>query len=314
MNFYQTAVETLKAHELVQGWPELAGVLDRAALRAPIAWKLPVVACQAVGGAGQEALPAVSAFTCVHISILLVDDLLDEDPRGEHMHIGAGRAANLAVALNALSTAFLLDTYDGPQAAQVSRALNTMQVALSRGQDLDVQNLGTEEAYWEIAHGKSGVYFATALYLGALCGGANKALANQTYRFGEVYGEMMQIHDDLNDCMEEAPGPDWQQGRYSLPILFASIVGHPDRERFRQLCENIDKPGALKEAQSILVRCGAISYSVNEILKRHAAAKELLDAMPLAKRGEFDKLLREVIEPVENLFATVGAEPLKDLA
>ena len=64
----------------------------------------------------------------------------------------------------------------------------------------------------------------------------------------------------------------------------------------------------LEEAQAILVRSGAISYSVNELLKRHAQAKALLAEMPLAKRADFDTLLQEVVDPVERLFAAVGAE------
>ena len=305
MDFYQNSVQSLKDYASGADWPELNEVLDRAARRAPIAWKLPVVACQAVGGPSGAASPAVSAFTAVHISILLIDDLLDEDPRGEHMRIGNGRAANLAVALSALAGAFLLDARD---AAKASRALSQMQFTLSRGQDLDAQNPGTEEAYWAITRGKSGVYFATALYLGALFGGASDTIGGQMQAFGELYGDIMQIHDDLNDCMEEQPGPDWEQGRYSLPILFASLVEHPDRARFLELRAAIEQPGALEEAQAILVRSGAISYSVNELLKRHAQAKALLAEMSLAKREDFDMLLQEVVDPVERLFAAVGAE------
>jgi heptaprenyl diphosphate synthase len=267
-----------------------------------------VVACQAVGVPSGAAAPAVSAFTAVHISILLIDDLLDEDPRGEHMQIGSGRAANLAVALSALASAFLLDAGDAATAAKAARALSQMQFTLSRGQDLDAQNPGSEEAYWAITHGKSGVYFATALYLGALFGGASDAIGGQMQAFGELYGDIMQIHDDLNDCMEEQPGPDWKLGRYSLPILFASLVDHPDRARFLELRAAIEQPGALEEAQAILVRSGAISYSVNELLKRHAQAKALLAEMSLVKREDFDMLLQEVVDPVERLFAAVGAE------
>ncbi|MDA1330810.1 MAG: polyprenyl synthetase family protein, partial [Chloroflexi bacterium] len=307
-NFYQTAVDSLIQNPTVAEWPTLANVLQRAALRAPIAWQLPVLSCQAVGGQGQAAMPAVRAFTCIHISILLVDDMLDEDPRGEHLQIGIGPAANLALALSALASQVLLEDQDQIRAQTALAALTRMQFELSRGQDLDAQNPGTEEAYWQIAHAKSGVYFGAALYLGALYGGADPPICNQLDAFGQIYGEIMQIHNDLNDSLEENPGPDWLQQRYSLPILFACVVEHPDLARFLELRAAIQSPGALQEAQAILVRCGAISYSVNELVKRAAQARALLESIPLAERADLAKLLDETIEPVEKLFEKVGAE------
>ena len=306
MDHIKESTEGLLKHEICKKWPELKEALIRSTAREPFSWKLPVVACEAVGGESQDTLPALAAFTCIHIGIRLIDDLLDEDARLESVEGNLARTANLAIAFNALSQDYLLSDKNDPRAAMAMKELGHMQLVLAYGQDLDAQNLGNEESYWEIAHAKSGVYFASALCVGAIYGGASSSLAEKMREFGIVYGEIMQIHDDLNDTLDEAVGPDWEQGRYPLPILFAEIVEHPDQARFIELREDIHKKGALKEAQEILVRCGAISYAVNELMLRHEKAQGLLDDLALKKPEVIQALLDEVMEPVEHLFKVVG--------
>jgi geranylgeranyl pyrophosphate synthase len=307
MDVYQSAIRLLEQQPEVQLWPELRRGLQRASHKAPIAVLLPSLACKAFGGREAAARPAVAAMTCAQISLLLVDDILDEDPRGEYHRLGKGRAANLSAAFASLANLVLLNTEALPQPILAARALNRMLLALAHGQDMDVQNQPSEAAYWQVTRAKSSTYFGASLLLGALCADADLEEARKLEQFGETYGEMMQIHDDLNDCLDSAPGPDWLEGRYSLPILFASIVKHPQRDRFSELRGNITVEGALEEAQTILVESGAISYCVNELALRHATAKQQLDDIKLADNTGLHLLLAEVIEPVQRLIATVGA-------
>ena len=54
-------------------------------------------ACEAVGGSTTQSLPALVAVACSHIGIVLVDDMLDADPRGEHLRAGAPAVQRSAV-------------------------------------------------------------------------------------------------------------------------------------------------------------------------------------------------------------------------
>lgn len=36
---------------------------------------------------------------------------------------------------------------------------------------------------------------------------------------GQIYGLMLQFHDDLRDALERPANPDWRYGRFTLPIL-----------------------------------------------------------------------------------------------
>lgn len=308
MELYKSAIRYLREHATNQTWAEFNIALDRATNKAPVAWDFSTKACEAMGVEPQRALPAVAALTCAHMGLMLIDDLLDEDPRGEYLRIGAGRAANLAAALNALGTTILLDATECRQNARAAKALNEMITKTAYGQDLDVQNASTEEGYWEVTRAKSGPYFGTAFYIGALFGDASLRVADQLKTFGELFGEIMQIHDDLNDCLANPANADWLQGRNPLPILFAELVEHPDRPRFIELRSQVQEPDALQEAQSILVRSGAISYCVSELLTRQKTAYGLLEDIELNDTRPLQVLLEQAIAPVKHLFTSVGAE------
>jgi geranylgeranyl diphosphate synthase type I len=240
------------------------------------------------------------------MAIMLVDDMLDQDPRGAYHRIGHAKTANLAVALFSLGVDIVLSS-DSLATTDVAAILNRMTLRTAFGQSLDVENYQTEEGYWKVAKAKSSPYFGTALALGALFGGADSGKSEVMMQFGEIYGEIMQIHDDLNDCLATPANVDWLQGRSPLPLLFAQLVPHPDRARFVELRSLVEDPNALDEAQQILVRSGAISYCVNELMLRHANARSMLDRMQLVDSQPLLTLLDEAIAPVNHLLDKVGA-------
>jgi geranylgeranyl pyrophosphate synthase len=153
---------------------------------------------------------------------------------------------------------------------------------------------------------KSAPFYGCAFHLGALLGDAIDESANGLKRLGELYGEIIQIHDDLNDTMAQPANPDWLQGRKPLPVLFALSVDHPQREQFIELYQNISAEGALQEAQEVLIRCGAVSYCVDQLLRRHRAAQEILDKVPLSNKGTVDSIMDAILAPVQRLFETLG--------
>jgi len=130
--------------------------------------------------------------------------------------------------------------------------------------------------------------------------------AGRLKELGNLYGEMIQIHDDLNDTLAVPANPDWIQGRLPLPILFAQTVEHTERARFLELRREITDEGALLEAQNILIRCGAVSYCVDQILRRHQASQEILTTLLLPHRNVLYALLEEVVAPVKRLFEAIG--------
>lgn len=306
MKIYESAIQLMLEHVQTKEWPDLKLACERALSHTPVAWHFPIRGCQAVGGSPKDAVPAVAAITCAHMAIMLIDDMLDEDPRGVFHTYGHGRTANLAFGLIGLGSDIILSSAC-PKKESAAQSLFQMVLRTAYGQSLDIQNVHSEESYWNVARTKSSPYFRTALFIGAIFGGGTKEQAEQLGLFGDIYGEIMQIHDDLNDCLATPANVDWVQGRSPLPILFAELVAHPERERFMELRAKVDDPSMLEEAQAILVRCGAISYCVSELMLRCEKGQALLDEMSLADSEPIRELLDEAIAPVKHLFEKVGA-------
>ncbi|MEW6029593.1 MAG: class 1 isoprenoid biosynthesis enzyme [Chloroflexota bacterium] len=308
MDIYRQITDSLLEIPCMDSWNEIADLFRRVASQKPRHWLLPLHACEAVGGDSGQALSAVLAIACFHLSIILVDDMLDSDPRGEYHRLDAPAAANMACALQAAG----LEAVARTKAESALRftaltCLNEMVLATTLGQYWDVQIPADEETYWRVVRTKSAPFFGAALQVGALMGGATPEAAERLKELGRLYGEMIQVHDDLNDALAVPANPDWLSGRKPLPILYAQSVPHPEREHFVELCKNITVPGALEQAQEILIRCGAVSYCVDVLLRQHEAARGILDSASLVRPEPMESLIEEVIAPVNRLFETMGS-------
>ena len=307
MDIYQSTVDYLLTFPIFETWHEMESTLRRSASGRPRDWQLPIIACQAVGAAPEKAVPASAALACAQLSIILVDDMLDDDPRGEYHSIGNGRAANFAVAFQATSVDALLGSRARIKVKQEALdSLNQMMLKTALGQDLDIQNPADEISYWRVVENKSAPFFGCAIHLGALFGEASIHTAYELKQLGKLYGEMIQIHDDLNDTLAVPANPDWLQERKPLPILFAQTVEHPERLRFIELCKHISTEDSLQAAQEILIRCGAVSYCIDALLRKHQAVQIILDGLTLPHKELVTTLIYELIAPVHKLFDTLG--------
>lgn len=318
MEIYTMLMEKFSSIPNVKGWSEIQSVFRRAAGGKPRHWLLPARACESVGGdvstnsKSGQAFPAVMATACGHIGIILVDDMLDADPRGAHIKTGEAAAANMTSALQSAAGVVLSQSNMPPRLKlRALEAVNEMFLATSLGQYWDVNlKIEDEATYWKIARAKSSPFFSTAFEIGALAGGASVELAARIKELGILYGEMIQIHDDLDDSLAVPAKPDWNPGRTSLPILFAQVVKHPSRSRFEELRPHVcEQASALEEAQQILIECGAVSYCIHELLERRDKARRFVSALPFERRDVMENVFEDVTQPALRLLEEAGAAP-----
>jgi geranylgeranyl pyrophosphate synthase len=310
MDIYQSTVDYLLTFPIFDSWQKMKTILQRSASMRPRDWQLPLIACQAVGEPAEKAVPASAALACTQISIILVDDMLDDDPRGEYHRIGSGRASNFALAFQAAGMDALVKSRASSSVRLAALdSLNRMMLTTAHGQELDIQNPADEASYWRVVENKSAPFYGCGIHLGALFAEAREEVTQNLERLGRLYGEMIQIHDDLNDTMAVPANPDWLQKRKPLPILFALTVDHPDRPKFLDLYQDVSNETTLKEAQEILIHCGAVSYCVDQLIRRHQMAQDILNKTPLTDKGAVDSLIEGVIAPVWKLFETLGVVP-----
>lgn len=303
----------IKAHVLalpeIAAWPQIAALFERAASRPRPDWGWPLIACRAVGADPAAARPGAAAIACMYVSIILVDDMLDDDPRGEHLRSGCGPAANMALAFQA--AAFRVVEQAAASAgrrAAVTASLAHLALATALGQHLDVRCPPDEEGYWQVVRAKSTPFYAEALHVGALLGGAGARAAAGLRDLGALLGEAIQIQDDLLDALQSPAAPDWTQQRPNLPILYARTADHPQRERFLELLSRIEEPQSLREAQQILVRSGAVSYCAYQLFERHRVARRRLQSLSLADPAPVAGLLAQQARPLAQLLQASGVE------
>jgi geranylgeranyl pyrophosphate synthase len=291
----------------VKAWPEMAGIFERHVAEPNQVWEWPYRACKAVGGEESLAAPSAAAILCMILSILLVDDMLDEDPRGVHLRLGDAVTANISFAFQAVAFRLISETpVDAERRAAVMASFAQMGLTMAYGQDLDAQNLGGEDNYWKVTHAKSSSYFGTAMYTGAVMGNASPEVAQRLYQLGAMTGDVIQIHDDIKDALETPANPDWKQMRNNLLFLYAQTANHPDRERFLALRSQVDDPQALREAQQILVRCGAVSYGMYHICQRYTASIKILEGAQLADPAALREVVVKYITPLVEILKGLG--------
>ncbi len=261
-------------------------------------WQLPGLACAAVGGKYEDTFPAMAALACVQVSIILVDDMLDEEPEGAHHRFGVGRTANLALALQAAGAVLMNGcAVDRPYRAAAAHALNRMALATAAGQELDVRNLRGEENYWRVVRAKSTPFYGTGLEIGALLGGSSPSMAEALHTIGVLFGEAIQIYDDLEDAFQSPANSDWAQGRNNLTLLYGLTADYPQKEEFLAYKSQASDLVSLRKAQQLLIDSGAVSYCAFQLLQRHRAAKACLKSLELAQRQRIDHLLEMQLAP-----------------
>jgi geranylgeranyl pyrophosphate synthase len=300
----------------VAAWPEMLELIERVGHREGMSvWDYPVAACRAVGGTAEDAQPGAAAVFCSLLSIHLVDDILDEDPRGDHIRLGTGPAANLALAFQAAGHRLLgASRVDARICCLLHATFARMGLATAFGQSLDLRDLRGEEDYWNVVEAKTPPLFGAAFRLGALLGGAPEELADEIEQWGNILGRFIQVSDDLADSLQVPPRTDWHRRSNNLPILFAMTAQHPDRERFAGLASRYQDPEALEEAQKILLRSGAVSYCAFKMIEISQESRDRLARLALRDAAPLDEILTSHLRPLHRLLAQVGVEDPSSLA
>jgi geranylgeranyl pyrophosphate synthase len=293
----------------VGAWRQMGELVERAVHREGSVWEYPSAACRAVGGSEQMAVPAAAAVFCSVASIRLVDDILDDDPRGDYRILGAGQAANLSLAFQAAGHLLLDDPGIPPQIrARLQASFADMSLATCFGQNLDAREAEGEEEYWRIVDSKTPPLFGEALRMGALLGGAPADTIEGLACLGRLLGRFIQVSDDLTDSLETPARADWQRRGNNLAILYAMTAPHPDREEFLRLSTAVEDPDVLAAAQKILLRSGAVSYCTLKLIEFSREIHRLLDGLSLQDPEPVARLVELHQRPLQRLLESVGVK------
>ncbi len=293
----------------LQVWPEIQLLFPDpgAPLRAD--WALPLYSISALEGNESDALPLAAALACVQMSIILVDDILDDDPRGYHLSMGSGRAANLALGLQAAAHLVLKrGSIVSERLPALGNCLQAMALATAAGQEMDVGLISGEDDYWHLVRAKSTPFYATAFELGAIAAGASSQQCATINEVGMLFGEIIQLLDDLDDAFEVPAKPDWTRQNNNLVILFAKTANHASREEFVGLLKEIHTIDKLKRAQEICIQAGSVSYCIYQIMSRIVQVKQCLKQSNIPFPDSILGVFRHHLLPLKYLLNRIGVE------
>jgi len=184
-----------------------------------------LMSARAVGGRGEDALPAAAALELVHAYSLVHDDLpcLDDDDerRGRPAcHVAFGEAVGLLAGDALLTEAFaVLAAAPLPPAVRIEMVAALAAAAGMQGMvggqvlDTDPASVPTDLEGVEALHAaKTGALFRCAVRLGGLAGDATPVQQAALQAYGEALGALFQVTDDVLDWEGDATPDDERAG------------------------------------------------------------------------------------------------------
>jgi geranylgeranyl diphosphate synthase type I len=200
--------------------------------------KLCLIACQAVGGNWQSALPAAAVLELVHNFSLIHDDIEDQSDYRRHRRTvwniwGQAQAINVGDGMYSLSRLGLQRLsstgYTLEKVLSVIQLMDQACVRLCEGQYSDMCFEGrydvSVDEYLEMIGKKTANLISCSLNIGAVLGTDDKTVAQNFEQFGWKLGLAFQIQDDILGIWgaEDKTGKstsDIAQRKKSLPVIY----------------------------------------------------------------------------------------------
>jgi heptaprenyl diphosphate synthase len=250
-----------------------------------------VVASQVAGGpTTEEAIQGGISCELVHLGSLYHDDVMDESPTrrgvetvnakwGNLQAILAGdfllaRASEIAASLGTEVAALLARTIGRLCEGQIEELRHTYNVARPL------------ESYLSSISGKTASLYSTAARIGGLVSKFDRGLVNALTAYGEAFGMVFQIVDDVLDLsatdaqLGKPSGHDMVEGVYTLPVLFTLANGGVPAS---ELADVLGKPLNVAErgkALSIVRSNGGIEAAIELAEMYVEAAEEACQDLP----------------------------------
>jgi heptaprenyl diphosphate synthase len=206
----------------------------------------------------------------VHLGSLYHDDVIDEAPTRRTVQSVNARWGNL--------TAIVAGDFLLARASEIAASLGTevaglLAATIGRLCEGEVRELQTvfqttrsEDAYFASIAGKTGSLIASSCRIGALVAGLERPLVEALTRFGEHFGVVFQIVDDIKDLvlteaeLGKPAGHDLVEGVYTLPVIRALALA--DGDELRALLGGPVEPPEAEKARLIVSASGAVESSM----------------------------------------------------
>ena len=274
-----------------------------------------LLACEAVGGNPEDALPVAVAIELVHNFSLIHDDIEDGDRTRHHrptLWVIWGEptaivAGNNLLAVGDIATRRLQDA--GVQTAVAAgHILTERYLSMMEGQYLDISYEGrtdvTVDDYLAMIERKTGALIEGSLELGALVGaGGSGEVVDGLRAVGDDFGRIFQIRDDVlgiwgGPALGKPIGADITRKKNSLPVVHVleQARGAERTELQRIYAEETINAIDVERVLDVMDGIGTQRWCQEQAEARWIRARERLGSLKLS-----DNASRELLELGEYL-------------
>ncbi len=265
---------------------------------------LSTIACEAVGGKAEGAIPFGAALELVHNFTLVHDDVMDRDEtrRGiKTVHAAYGVPEAILAGDALFARAFELCLKSETDKERLTRLVDILAKSvriLAEGQQLDMdfekRKSVTASEYIKMIDRKTAVLYSAAAQGGAVVGGATHEQEEALKDYGRLIGLGFQIWDDVLDLIstQEAFGKpvlnDLRNGKKTLIVINALEDLHAEEREglFRVLGNKDATTEQLVQARDILDREGFIEHATTVANDYVREAKERLSVLDDSKHKD----------------------------
>ena len=263
------------------GWIDPSGNPKKADSGKLLRPTLCLLACEAVGGQYEKALPSAAAIELVHNFSLIHDDIEDASPERRHRPTvwsiwGEAQAINAGDCMHAMARGAVLKLEQREVAPdkvlRAARILDDACIKLCEGQYQDISFEDRLDIkvydYFTMIQAKTATLIGSSLEIGAMLGTDDEPVIASLKDFGHKLGIAFQIKDDILGIWgrEERTGKpsagDIRQRKKTLPIVYA-LEKAPDPVK-DALCQIYSKKSLsdrdVSDVIKILDSSGALGY------------------------------------------------------
>jgi heptaprenyl diphosphate synthase len=251
-----------------------------------------------------DVVKAAVVVELTHVASLYHDDVMDEARIRRGSASANSRWGNtVAILVGDLLFARASDIVAdlGPEFVRIQARTFSRLVQGQIAETVGPSGTDPLDHYLTVVADKTGSLIATSALFGSKISGTAPHLQRIMADFGEQIGVVFQLSDDIIDITSDEtgkmPGTDLREGIATLPTLLARKSTDPADARLLELLDcDLHNDDALREVLDLLRNHRCIYEARNEVRRRAAAARALLEHLPAgAARDALDDLCTTVV-------------------
>lgn len=248
-----------------------------------------ILAAKLVSPVTEATLQAAAALEMLHTASLIHDDVVDNSD------LRRGIKSVNAIWDNRIS--ILSGDYLISQASIIATSAKNLEIIkviaqlgrdLSEGELLQIKNVQTistnEDKYIDVIRKKTAKLFSACMRCGGLTVGATEEQMQNLELFGEKYGILFQMRDDIFDYVSTASkigkpvGNDIREGKLTLPLIYAYNQGNESEKKLiLDIYQKKDfTDDNVQQIVDFTLKKGGIEYAEKRILDFKKEAEDIL--------------------------------------